>query len=874
MLSLNYKYLCIIACLIVAIATASNAADTTLFKADFEGGLKASGATPDEPKNLTGAGFENTVIDSAFPAQGSSCFRLKDYAVWHIGKSDIKGRLSLWFMPMSLPADGQEQEIIWGGDAAKPFGTLSVKVNHAGKVSFNYYSWQKNQTWLTGITTSSSIQARKWNHIMLTWGDSGQRIYLNGKLDAGNDEKYPMSWLFDIRFGGGACYLDDIQLSSSEEPIDVPTVSNAWRPTTTGFASDGIVFKADFEDGLKAYGATPPEPRDAVGGGYEVTAREDQKLKDVALDSAFPAQGKSCFRLGNYAVWHIGKLDIKGRLSLWFMPMSLPGADQEHEIIWGGDAAKPYQALSVKVNHAGKVFFNYYSWQKNQTWLTGIISNSSIQSRKWNHIMLTWGDSGQRIYINGKLDAENDEKYPMSWIADLKFGGTACYLDDIQLSTSEEPIDVKPVANYWRPTTKLQKELSDIEKGAAALIRNAPKGSDAYCRGLVIDYAAKSCWAGVLQSPVSALTSDNVSWMSQAIRSTSPFLRKGELPVPSFDASKKIVIKDGRVMQDGHPTFLLGMYNPNPIDNTVGFNLSNALMPGPGYTLITQKDIGDTGVSLASNIEKLQKKNKVTDILLSLNVPGWLYQTDPLVSEGGSGWFNYNNEAASVRKAFKDTADIVMPNVKNHVTNLMVNLGNEPANSGYSPTTTGPKWRAWLKAKHGSIENLNEAWGTNYASFDEVNGPSNIKAAYVDCADPGGLDVPTDPKVLGQWYDWCLFNQERYANFFADVRNNIAKYQPDTLFSIKWLSNYSGWWKSIGYALNPYDVTKVCDFAGCDAWTIYAGQDPKSYWGIWWDDFCRTYDLLKSIAPNKPIINSENHILRGNDPSAPPLKYG
>jgi beta-galactosidase GanA len=173
--------------------------------------------------------------------------------------------------------------------------------------------------------------------------------------------------------------------------------------------------------------------------------------------------------------------------------------------------------------------------------------------------------------------------------------------------------------------------------------------------------------------------------------------------------------------------------------------------------------------------------------------------------------------------------------------------------------------------KHGTIENLNAAWGTNYKDFVAAEGPRTIKAQGVDVVDPGGMIVPTDANDLPQWYDWCLFNQQRYANFMREIRDNIKRNRSDLLFTVKWLSNMTGWWKSIGYALNPYDVIQVTDFAGCDSWTFYYGRDPKSYWAI---DLNAWYDLAKSIAPDKPILNSEDHLLRNFDPADKSLKFG
>jgi len=641
-------------------------------------------------------------------------------------------------------------------------------------------------------------------------------------------------------------------------------------------ADTEVLFSVDFEDGLNAVGADPSLPIGIAGSGCEIVKKEFDTPQGTVLNQRFPAQGKSCLQLGHFARWHIDQPHIStGCLSFWIMPMTLPSKDAPPRLfVWGGDASTKYRTFKLQVDVNGSILANYYSWQNNKSWLKGVTSSTGVKVREWNHVAFTWGTNGQRIYINGKLAGSNNEQFPMSFLRDVKFGGVAAYLDGIELSTSEEvKMPVRP-DTHWQPTSSIQKDLLDIERDARKLVTLAPKGSDAHCRGLVISYSAKLAWGTVLQEPPSELTLDNIAWMKQALAETSPTLRKGEIPVPAFDINKPIVLKEGRIMQDGRPVFLLGNFSSTPVDNSIGFNICNALMPGPKNVMPVAQSLGDRGSGVVTSIDKAYANNKVINLLLSLSVPRWIYKMDSSVFESGAGWFKYNIESPAVTAMFEAAAEVVMPAIKGHGKNVLVNLGNETAYSGYSPTTTAPHWRAWLMAKHGTIAKLNEVWVTEYASFLDINGPENVKAGGIELAAKGALEIPTDPAVMGQWYDWCLFNQQRYATFIEQLRDNLKSYRSDLLFNIKWLSNFPLWWRSIGYALNPYDVTKVCDFAGCDAWTVYSGRDQEFFWGIRWEGFATIYDLLKSIAPEKPIINSENHLLRGYSKTAPPLRYG
>lgn len=657
--------------------------------------------------------------------------------------------------------------------------------------------------------------------------------------------------------------------------VRIAVVLAALLLVTPCHTADDRLFRADFEDGLRAQGADPPEPSGAAGGGYEVSTRGREHPIGVAIDDAFPAQGGHCLRLADMVQWHVGRQDvIAGRLSLYLMPLSLPWEGERRELIWGGDAAKPYQTLRVEMDHRGRVCFSYYSWQRQQSWLGEITSAEALRPRRWNHLALTWGEHGQRVYINGTLSAQRAESYPLSWLFDLRLGGFGGFVDEVELAPADDAPQVTVPETQWKPTTAGQADMAWIESRTSELLAATPPGTDAHCRAHVISYVSARSWTQALQNPPSALAQDNIRWMKEALQTTVPALRGGERPVPPFDASVPIRVADGRILQGGRPTYLLGLYSPTPVDREIGFSLGNALMPGPSYAFPSPQGVGDDGAGLAAAIDSAEASGRVLDVLVSLNLPEWLSAQDTLIAESGCGWFHFSVEAPSVVPMFHATADVVMQSLMGHGQNLIVNLGNEPAYQGYSPTTTGPRWRAWLMARHRTIGKLNEAWGTAHASFAEVAGPPGVKAGYADCADPGGMEVPTDPALLPQWYDWCRFNQERYAGFFRQVRDRIRDHRPETLFTIKWLSVFPSWWKAIGYALNPYHVMRLCDFGSCDAWTTYAGLDPQSLWAVHWGEFARGYDLLRSIAPDKPIFNSENHLLRGDDPTAPALKYG
>jgi beta-galactosidase GanA len=53
----------------------------------------------------------------------------------------------------------------------------------------------------------------------------------------------------------------------------------------------------------------------------------------------------------------------------------------------------------------------------------------------------------------------------------------------------------------------------------------------------------------------------------------------------------------------------------------------------------------------------------------------------------------------------------------------------------------------------------------------------------------------------------------------------------------------------------------LSDFAGCDTYTSYKGS---GRWAFDWQETWMALDMLRSIHPQKPIFNSENHFFRGD----------
>ncbi len=70
-------------------------------------------------------------------------------------------------------------------------------------------------------------------------------------------------------------------------------------------------------------------------------------------------------------------------------------------------------------------------------------------------------------------------------------------------------------------------------------------------------------------------------------------------------------------------------------------------------------------------------------------------------------------------------------------------------------------FRAWLRAKHGSLGRVNKIWGTSYGSLNQVEAPRTANGA------------PKADINRAAWYDWAMFNARRFTDYLKHCKENI-----------------------------------------------------------------------------------------------------
>lgn len=170
--------------------------------------------------------------------------------------------------------------------------------------------------------------------------------------------------------------------------------------------------------------------------------------------------------------------------------------------------------------------------------------------------------------------------------------------------------------------------------------------------------------------------------------------------------------------------------------------------------------------------------------------------------------------------------------------------------SGPVTDYTIDKFKAWLQNRHGDINTLNSLWGTSFTDFEAVT-----------------IDIPISEGLIGtaKWYDWHLFNNHRVTDWYTFLKNKIIENDPNAKVHLKimpwlWSDNQRG------HGIDFEALTVLSEIIGNDA-----GASHNRMWGgpfSWeenysydWREMCMSYDFLKSVSPEKIILNSEAHYL-------------
>lgn len=232
-------------------------------------------------------------------------------------------------------------------------------------------------------------------------------------------------------------------------------------------------------------------------------------------------------------------------------------------------------------------------------------------------------------------------------------------------------------------------------------------------------------------------------------------------------------------------------------------------------------------------------------LLATHNYPAFVWDMDETVVNGDPSQFksfiNFNPTHPLIKEMLTAFINAVVPAVKDYKSLQSICLSNEPTfYSNLTPTYYLPKFRQYLQDKYTTIAALNEAYGgTSYASFDEVN-------------------MPTQRTNIPYYNDYRLFNETIMTEYHKTLADAVRAIDSSIPLHTKHMTAMNAIGNSsnrIESGINHEKLAKFLEINGCDAWAYYGETKDTVLSKTMW------YDYMTSVN-NAPVVNTEDHILR------------
>jgi len=241
-------------------------------------------------------------------------------------------------------------------------------------------------------------------------------------------------------------------------------------------------------------------------------------------------------------------------------------------------------------------------------------------------------------------------------------------------------------------------------------------------------------------------------------------------------------------------------------------------------------------------LEKAEENNMAVSLNLSPhyfpeNLPEKVYDND------SGGFIKYNIDEPEAWSVIENYINNLMPLLKGYPALQNICLSNEPDyDTRNFHDFYNPKFREFLKTKHGNVSALNIAYGSSYEDFEQITMPSN-----------GKLQTP-----LG--YDWIEFNDSVFTAWHKKMADLVHKHMPEIPVHSK-MQNYF-------YVKDSHtNLARGKDVEMFDTFSDYAGNDALDYL----EDKNRYYQTMflydyQMSVTDKPVYNSEDHIISDKNP--------
>ena len=302
---------------------------------------------------------------------------------------------------------------------------------------------------------------------------------------------------------------------------------------------------------------------------------------------------------------------------------------------------------------------------------------------------------------------------------------------------------------------------------------------------------------------------------------------------------ERLSFKDGYFHDGDKPVFMMGqclfaLWPDLEQMRKMNFNLVHIgeavdkLFPDPETEAATGRLLvadGSPEVAVKDFLDECLELGIKVDLGLTARPPSWFFDKHPDARLKGfsvAGFIPFDvghpDTLAWVEKYF----DAIMPIIANHPALNSIWLANEPTYYDIGPLSA-EQFRQTMREKYRTIEALNAALETAYASFEAIEPPPIGSASR-----------------LGTEYWW--FNLNRLTEYFKFMQRCVRKYDKTVNTCFK-LNNLQMGWYCPPQNVDQEGVTDISEIVGMDSGTY---PFAKPY-----------YDWLRSLSPDKPMVNLE-----------------
>lgn len=291
-----------------------------------------------------------------------------------------------------------------------------------------------------------------------------------------------------------------------------------------------------------------------------------------------------------------------------------------------------------------------------------------------------------------------------------------------------------------------------------------------------------------------------------------------------------------------------------PNFGTLGANAVQ-LEVGPSSVITGENADGyiiNTGAlgNIKAMLSSCEKNNVGLNLLLSPHyMPSWFKEKYP--EESSMGYYDPSDKMRSMLKAYLEA---VVDVVKDSPALTSLCLTNETSVRADKEDTL-PYYHDFLRESfEDDIRALNEAYGTKYTDFDDVEYPDVETLCY---------DPESNLDQMPQYADWLEFNSRYLTEFHKFMADTIHEIAPDILCGVKIMQEFDSdernWRRQfLNFGTDPENLGAEMDLNGNDANNYYK----HGYWGIL--NKMSYYDLQTS-ANAKPVADYEDHVVIDRD---------